>query len=162
MNFLLLNPVTAVKRVPSKKLELYLAANEFPPLRDDSRNKRAKPSYSLVCSIPESLPSTWMEEDVDTLPVQQITTIRINELPYFDNQWVFFFWILLLLWKEYPRKSWNFTLGAMNFHLQVTIRGTNVPSLHIHSFVPFLKHCLQLEWKGMNFSGASRGSRASR
>jgi len=83
MNFLLLNPVTAVKRVRSKKLELYLEANKFPPSGDDSRNMRAKPSYSLVCSNSESLPS--MEEDVDTLPVQ-IQTIRINELRYFDNQ----------------------------------------------------------------------------
>jgi hypothetical protein len=34
MNFLLLNPVTAVKRVLSKKLELYLEANKFPPSGD--------------------------------------------------------------------------------------------------------------------------------
>ncbi len=53
MNFLLLNLVTVVKRVPSKKLELYLGANKFPPSSDDLCNKRAKPSYSMVCSIPE-------------------------------------------------------------------------------------------------------------
>jgi hypothetical protein len=35
MNFLLFNPVTAVKRVLSKKLELYLEANKFPPSGDE-------------------------------------------------------------------------------------------------------------------------------
>ncbi len=36
MNFLLLNPVTAVKRVLLKKLELYLGANKFPPSGDEA------------------------------------------------------------------------------------------------------------------------------
>jgi hypothetical protein len=35
MNFLLLNPVTAVKRILSTKLELYLEANKFPPSGDE-------------------------------------------------------------------------------------------------------------------------------
>jgi hypothetical protein len=35
MNFLLFNHVTAVKRVLSKKLELYLEANNFPPSGDE-------------------------------------------------------------------------------------------------------------------------------
>ncbi len=35
MNFLLFNHVTAVKRVLSKKLELYLEANKFPPSGDE-------------------------------------------------------------------------------------------------------------------------------
>jgi hypothetical protein len=35
MNFLLLNPVIAVKRLLSKKLELYLGGDKFPPSGDE-------------------------------------------------------------------------------------------------------------------------------
>jgi hypothetical protein len=45
MSFLLLNPVTAVKKALSKKLELYLDANKFPP----SGNEPSAPT-KMECS----------------------------------------------------------------------------------------------------------------
>jgi hypothetical protein len=53
MNFLLLNPVTAVKRILSTKLELYLEANKFPPSGDEpSAQTKLERSNFLNCIKP--------------------------------------------------------------------------------------------------------------
>jgi hypothetical protein len=64
MNFLLLNPLTAVKRVLSKKLELYLEANKFFHLQ--VTNLLHKQKWNVQISRTASNQTFTLHKNLDT------------------------------------------------------------------------------------------------